>query len=102
MRLTSRQLPRACAQELIADDIAPGVQLSTMLADILVDASRLQTLSLGGNGMDDAAVAGVMQALAGNDDVQLQHLDLSGNQMLARVSGAHTAGGLQPHALELH
>jgi hypothetical protein len=72
-------------QELIADDICPGIQLSSMLADILLEASGLSTLTLANNHMDDMAIAGVMQALAGNDEVQLQHLDLSGNQILPRV-----------------
>lgn len=79
-------LCRCPLQELIADDIAPGAQLSAMLPDILDDASSLTTLSLAGNGLDDAALRGVMLALAENVDVQLQHLDLSGNQMLPAVS----------------
>jgi hypothetical protein len=57
-----------------------------MLPDILDDASSLTTLSLAGNGLDDGALRGVMLALAENVDVQLQHLDLSGNQMLPAVS----------------
>uniref|UniRef100_A0A383WCR9 Uncharacterized protein n=1 Tax=Tetradesmus obliquus TaxID=3088 RepID=A0A383WCR9_TETOB len=75
-------------QELIADDIAPGAQLSAMLPDILDDASSLTTLSLAGNGLDDAALRGVMLALAENVDVHLQHLDLSGNQMLPAGAAA--------------
>jgi hypothetical protein len=58
-----------------------------MLPDILDDASCLTTLSLANNGLDDGALRGVMLALAENVDVQLQHLDLSGNQMLPAVSG---------------
>lgn len=35
-------------QDLVADEIAPGLQLSAMLADILEDASSLHSLSLAG------------------------------------------------------
>lgn len=35
-------------QDLVADEIAPGLQLSAMLADILEDASSLHSLSLSG------------------------------------------------------
>lgn len=58
-----------------------------MLPDILLDASNLTTLSLAGNNLDDTAVCGIMAALAANQDIQLQHLDLSGNQLLAQVGG---------------
>ena len=73
-------------QDLVADDISPGVQLSTMLADILEDASSLHSLSLANNHLDDTAVANVMRALAANGEVQLTNLDLSGNSILAPVS----------------
>lgn len=76
----------SCPQDLVADDISPGVQLSTMLADILEDASSLHSLSLANNHMDDSAVANIMRALAANGDVQLTNLDLSGNNLLAPVS----------------
>jgi hypothetical protein len=73
-------------EDLVADDISPGVQLSTMLADILEDASSLHSLSLANNHMEDSAVANIMRALAANGDVQLTNLDLSGNNLLAPVS----------------
>lgn len=58
-----------------------------MLADILEDASgSLTSLSLAGNHLDDTAAANIMRALAANGDVQLTHLDLSGNNLLAPVS----------------
>lgn len=72
-------------QELAADEISPGVQLSAMLPDILLDAPNLTTLSLARNNLDDAAICRIMEALAANKDIQLQHLDLSGNQLLAEV-----------------
>lgn len=75
-----------CKQELIADEISPGLQLSAMLPDILADAACLTTLSLAGNQLDDTAIRGLVLALADNEDLQLQHLDLSGNQMLPAVS----------------
>lgn len=75
-----------CTQDLVADDISPGLQLSTMLADILEDASSLHSLSLANNHLDDTAVANIMRALAANGDVQLTNLDLSGNSLLAPVS----------------
>jgi hypothetical protein len=43
-----------------------------MLADILLDSSGLVTLDLSKNNMDDAAVAGVMDALRINEDMQIQ------------------------------
>lgn len=70
----------------MADNIAPGLQLSTMLADILEDAGNLHSLSLANNHLDDTAVANIMRALAANGDVQLISLDLSGNSLLAPVS----------------
>lgn len=78
---------RLCTmQDLVADDIAPGLQLSVMLADILEDASSLHSLSLADNHLDDTAVANIMRALAANGEVQLTNLDLSGNNLLATVS----------------
>jgi hypothetical protein len=59
-------------QALIADSLLPGNQLSKMLADILLDSSGLTVLDLGGNAMDDAAVAGCMEALGINEDMQIQ------------------------------
>jgi hypothetical protein len=35
-------------QDLVADEISPGLQLSAMLADILEDATSLHSLSLAG------------------------------------------------------
>lgn len=75
----------------MADDISPGLQLSTMLADILEDASSLHSLSLANNHLDDTAVANIMRALASNSEVQLTNLDLSGNNLLAPVSSLSTA-----------
>jgi len=84
---TNRVVPYVCTQDLVADDISPGLQLSTMLADILEDASSLHSLSLANNHLDDTAVANIMRALAANGgDVQLTNLDLSGNSLLAPVS----------------
>lgn len=80
-------------QDLVADDISPGVQLSTMLADILEDASSLHSLSLADNHLDDTAVANIMRALAANGDVQLTNLNLAGNNILAPVSSAHGMPG---------
>lgn len=56
-----------------------------MLPDILLDASNLTTLSLANNHLDDTAICGIMAALAANPEIQLQHMDLSGNQILAQV-----------------
>jgi hypothetical protein len=88
-------------QDLVADDISPGVQLSAMLADILEDASSLHSLSLADNHLDDTAVANIMRALASNGEVQLTQLDLSGNDLLAPVSSVLrrlSPGRLQPLA----
>lgn len=73
------------AQDLDADDISPGLQLSAMLADILEEASTLHSLSLANNHLDDMAVANIMRALAANGDVQLTNLNLAGNSVLAPV-----------------
>jgi hypothetical protein len=70
----------------VADDIAPGVQLSMMLADILEDASSLHSLSLSNNSLDDTAVANIMRTLASNPNITLTNLDLSGNNLMAPVS----------------
>jgi hypothetical protein len=43
-----------------------------MLADILVDAGGLTELDLGSNGMDDAAVCGVMEVLGADEGSSIQ------------------------------
>ncbi|KAI8472414.1 MAG: hypothetical protein J3K34DRAFT_519751 [Monoraphidium minutum] len=73
---------------LIAGSLEPGQQLSKMLADIILDSSGLVTLDLSNNGMDDAAVAGIMDALRANEDMQIQFLDLSGNAISAQGCAA--------------
>jgi hypothetical protein len=75
-------------QDLVADDIAPGLQLATMLADILEDASsHLHSLSLANNHLDDDAVANIMRAITANEGVQLTALNLAGNNIMAPVGG---------------
>jgi len=59
-------------QALIADGLSPGTQLSKMLADILLDSTGLTTLDLSRNNMDDAAVAGIMEALGLNEEMRIQ------------------------------
>ena len=72
--ILSRPKPRRRLrpQALVADSLAPGQQLSKMLADILLDSSGLTALDLSKNSMDDAAVAGVMDALRANEAMQIQ------------------------------
>jgi hypothetical protein len=84
-------------QDLVADDIAPGVQLSTMMADILEEASSLHSLSLANNHLDDTAAANIMRALASNGEVQLTQLDLSGNNLLAPVSTSIPVASCSDH-----
>jgi Ran GTPase-activating protein (RanGAP) involved in mRNA processing and transport len=68
------------------------MQLSKMLADIILDSSALHTLSLADNQLDDTALVAIMEALKANDAVALQHLDLAGNRagpqvMIRRLCG---------------
>lgn len=56
-----------------------------MLADIILDSSALHTLSLADNGLDDAAVVAVMEAVKANELVALQELNLAGNSIGAAV-----------------
>jgi hypothetical protein len=79
-------IPHVAVQALIADGLAPGQQLSKMLADIILDSSALHTLSLADNGLDDAAIVAVMEAVKANDLVALQELNLAGNGIGAAVS----------------
>jgi hypothetical protein len=66
-----------------------------MLADIILDSSALHTLSLADNGLDDAAVVAVMEAVKANELVALQELNLAGNSIGAAVRGRRRRAGLR-------
>ena len=69
------------------------MQLSKMLADILVDAGGLTELDLGSNGMDDAAVCGVMEVLGADEGSSIQVCVCGGGERQAcevsEISGMH-------------
>eukprot|EP00877_Chromochloris_zofingiensis_P010644 jgi/Chrzof1/5833/Cz16g17160.t1 len=79
---------RPMIQALHADNLAPGIQLSKMLADIILNSSGLHTLSLANNALDDAAVVQIMEAIKANDVIHLQFLDLSGNLICQQGANA--------------